>query len=304
MKKTIKIGTRGSQLALWQANQIKDALEKMGFPTELITIKSKGDADLKTPLYQMGTTGVFTRHLDIALLEGKIDVAVHSMKDVPTIPAKGIKQAAVLKRGKVKDLLVYKSSSDFLDDPDTECKIATGSVRRRAQWLHRYPKSIMTGLRGNVNTRLRKVQENDWDGALFAAAGLERIDIRPENSIELDWMLPAPAQGAVLVVCREEDKSSFEACSAVNDADAAICTKIERDFLRALMGGCATPISALARIKGEKLFFEGNILTPDGKEKAEIKGEERVESAVDMGKKMGEAIMKRGAAEIVKKLET
>ena len=136
-------------------------------------------------------------------------------------------------------------------------------------------------MRGNVNTRLRKVKEQNWDGAIFAAAGVERINLRPEKSIDLDWMLPAPAQGAIMIVCRKEDEFSFNSCNIFNDEHTALCTKIERDFLNTLMGGCSTPISALAEVVNNRVVFKGNICSPDGKTKAEIEREvsERPETA-------------------------
>jgi hydroxymethylbilane synthase len=192
------------------------------------------------------------------------------MKDVPTQLAQGIQQASVLKRASYKDIFVYKNNSDFLHDFSSEATIATGSVRRIAQWLHRYPNHKVENLRGNVNTRLRKVEENPWHGAIFAAAGLERIHLRPQSSVDLDWMLPAPAQGAIMVVCREGDDMTLNACQSFNHEATALCTKIERDFLSALMGGCSTPISALAEVRGNEVHLQGNVVTPDGKEKAEV----------------------------------
>jgi hydroxymethylbilane synthase len=271
MDRQIRIGTRESQLAVWQADLVKNLLKQHGFDAELVYIKSEGDTDLKTPLYEIGVQGIFTKALDTALLNNQIDIAVHSMKDVPTQMAKGIIQAAVLPRASYKDVLVPKDDTTFLDDTSAIATIATSSIRRKAQWLHRYPNHTLENLRGNVNTRLRKVEESNWQGAIFAAAGLERIGLRPHNAIDLNWMLPAPAQGAIIVVCREEDKASYEACNLFHDEDTALCTTIERDFLRALMGGCSTPISALAKIEDGKIVFEGNILTTDGKHKQEIK---------------------------------
>lgn len=270
MQKLIRIGTRESQLAVWQARQVKELLTQHGFNAELVFIKSEGDIDTVTPLYEMGLQGVFTRSLDIALLNNKIDLAVHSMKDVPTQLAKGLVQSAVLKRASYKDLLVYKGSTDFLINFKSSAVIASSSIRRKAQWLHRYQNHTIEVLRGNINTRLQKVTESNWNGAIFAAAGLERINLRPINSIELDWMLPAPAQGAIMMVCREKDNFCLQACSNFNDTATALCTQIERDFLRCLLGGCSTPISALAEIKNGELHFRGNIFSPDGKEKAEI----------------------------------
>ncbi len=303
MKKKIKIGTRASQLALWQAQQVATALEEKGVETEIISVRSEGDINLETPLYKMNVEGVFTRYLDAAVLSGKVDIGVHSMKDVPTTLAEGVASAAVLKRGQVRDLLVYKEGKGFLEDPDTECVIATGSIRRKAQWLHHYPKSRITGLRGNVNTRLRKLQENNWDGALFAAAGLDRINLRPEKAVELDWMLPSPAQGAILVVCKEGNDKVLQVCSSLNDRDTAFCVKIERDFLRTLLGGCSTPISALAQIKEEQVFFEGNVLLPDGKKKVAITKEIPVQEASDLGKIAAEEIWSSGGKEIVEQFK-
>src|SRR5882757_10017656 len=183
MQQMIRIGTRESQLAVWQANQVKALLAEQGIASELVYIKSEGDIDLKTPLYEMGVQGIFTRSLDIALLNNTIDIAVHSMKDVPTRLPQGLRQSAVLKRGPVHDLLVYKGSLDFLQHKTTVAHIATSSIRRKAQWLHKYPMHQIHNLRGNVNTRLRKMEEEDWNAAIFAQAGLERIHLRPEKSI-------------------------------------------------------------------------------------------------------------------------
>lgn len=270
MTKVIRIGTRDSQLAVWQATQVKELLATAGVPAELVYIRSEGDLDLKTPLYEMGVQGIFTRSLDTALLNNRIDLAVHSMKDVPIQLPTGIAQAAVLERASYKDLFIYKGNTDFLHNFASHAIIATSSIRRKAQWLHRYPQHAIENLRGNVNTRLKKVAESDWNGAIFAAAGLERINLRPEQSMELDWMLPAPAQGAIMVVCRTEDQYLLDACSTFNHPDTATCTKIERDFLRALLGGCSTPISALAQLKEGTIHFEGNILTTDGRKKVAI----------------------------------
>ena len=270
MNPTLKIGTRESELAVWQATQVQTLLKQNEFSSELIYIKSEGDVDTVTPLYELGVQGIFTKTLDAALLNNKVDIAVHSMKDVPTQLAKGIRQAAILKRASYKDILVYKEGKDFLEDKNSVATIATSSIRRKAQWLNKYPNHSIENLRGNVNTRLKKVYENNWNGAIFAAAGLERINLRPKNSVDLEWMLPSPAQGAIMIVCREDDQISFEACKVFNDTDTALCTKLERDFLRTLLGGCSTPISALAEVIKDKIFFKGNICSPDGKEKIEI----------------------------------
>jgi len=305
-EKILRIGTRESQLALWQANKVKDLLEKAGYTTELVPIKSEGDINLTTPLYEMGVQGIFTRSLDIALLEQRIDLAVHSQKDVPTRLPAGIMQTAVLERASYKDVLVPKEDNPFLQQLNSEentfasfpAVIATSSIRRRAQWLHRYPQSSMENLRGNVNTRLKKLAESQWHGAIFAAAGLQRIGVLPDNAIELDWMLPAPAQGAIVVVCGENDTFTYEACQSFHHLPTALCTQAEKDFLRTLMGGCSTPISALARINGQQLFFQGSILTPDGKEKAVIEKTVPLEEASAIGTIAAEELLANGGRAI------
>jgi hydroxymethylbilane synthase len=290
----LRIGTRESNLAIWQATQVKELLEREGVAAELVPIKSEGDIDLKTPLYAMGVQGVFTRSLDIALLNDKIDIAVHSMKDVPTQLPEGLGQAAVLKRGAVHDLLVYKNDTDFLVHRDSFARIATSSIRRIAQWLNKYPKHEMHNLRGNVNTRLRKLSEENWDAAIFAQAGLERIHLRPEKSIVLDWMLPAPAQGAIMIVARSEDTPTLGSCEPLNDPDTALCTKIERDFLRTLLGGCSTPISALAEIEDGDLYFRGQLLSLDGRQKVEIEKILPIDRADGLGRSSAEELLENG----------
>jgi hydroxymethylbilane synthase len=299
MGRVLRIGTRESQLAVWQATLVKDLLAEHGVPSELVFIKSEGDTDLKTPLYEIGVQGIFTKALDIALLNDEIDIAVHSMKDVPTLLAKGIVQAAVLKRASYKDIFVPKADMAFMDKADSEATIATSSIRRKAQWLNKFPGHQLENLRGNVNTRLRKIEENEWKGAIFAAAGLERIGLRPASAVELDWMLPAPAQGAIMVVCKEADIQAFDACMHFNDADTALCTALERDFLRALLGGCATPISALAEVRENTVFFKGNILSVDGKEKIEISKQASIPEALYLGKEAAAELLSLGGQKIL-----
>lgn len=309
MKHILKIGTRDSQLAVWQATLVQERLRANGIGSELVFIKSEGDIDLVTPLYELGVQGIFTQTLDAALLNNRVDIAVHSMKDVPTQPAKGIVQAAVLERASYKDLLVYKNKASIADwqleqtEWDAPLRlpgtIATSSIRRKAQWLNRYPDHVIENLRGNVNTRLRKVEESNWNGAIFAAAGLERIGLRPENAIELDWMLPAPAQGAIMVVCRETDEAAKESCALLNDDATAFCTKIERDFLRELLGGCATPISALAEYKEGSIVFRGNILSTDGRQKIEVSFDVPSSEAETLGITAAKELLAKGAGNII-----
>jgi hydroxymethylbilane synthase len=302
MDKILRIGTRDSQLAVWQATLVQELLLQKGFASELVYMKSDGDIDLVTPLYEIGVQGVFTKTLDAALLSNKIDIAVHSMKDVPTQLAKGIIQSAVLPRASYKDIFVFKNDLSFLEDKLSMAIIATSSIRRKSQWLNRYPNHLIENLRGNVNTRLRKVKENNWNGAIFAAAGVERIGLRPENSVELDWMLPAPAQGAIMIVCRGEDIFAKNASALLNDETTALCTRIERDFLRTLLGGCSTPISALAELQNDKALFRGNIFSLDGKEKVEIEISCSVIEASELGIDAAKKLLNKGAAKIVESI--
>ena len=265
---TIRIGTRDSELAFWQAKTVQNQLKTLGYPTEIVSTKSHGDIELSKPLYEMGVTGIFTKVLDIALLNGEIDIAVHSMKDVPTALPEGIVVGAVLKRGNPHDVLVYKGDLSFLEAEIAT--IATSSLRRKAQWLHRYPHHKIENLRGNVNTRLQKLTDNPWNGAIFAAAGLERINKLPEKHLVLDWMLPAPAQGAIVVVVREDNVALQKKLLPLHDDYTYIATQLERDFLRALEGGCTAPIGAFAEFKDDKLYFKGGLWSEDGKESSVI----------------------------------
>ena len=271
-QKCIRIGTRDSELALWQAHTVEKKLNDLGYKTEIIAVKSQGDLILNQPLYELGITGIFTKTLDIAMINGDVDIAVHSMKDVPTALPNGIIQAAVLERASTLDILVHKGDLGFLEGKGC---IATGSLRRQAQWWNKYPSHTVVDLRGNVNTRMQKLQESDWNGAIFAAAGLERIGLLPNPSFEgvgedLDWMIPAPAQGAMVVVAMAKDEFTRQALTELNDIDTEVCTHIERQFLKTLEGGCTAPIGALATFIEDDIHFKGVLLSIDGKQKMEI----------------------------------
>ncbi|HEY4154119.1 MAG TPA: hydroxymethylbilane synthase [Puia sp.] len=304
MSKTFRIGTRDSQLAIWQATRVQHLLKSHGISAELVPVKSEGDLDLETPLYAMGVQGIFTRSLDQALLNQRIDLAVHSMKDVPVQLPKGIVEAAVLKRDSPFDILVLREeTADSFSDRHSPVRIASSSLRRRSQWLHRFPQDGVEPIRGNVNTRLKKLAESDWKGAIFAAAGLERIGLRPSNAIELDWMLPAPAQGALLVVCRGNDDELLRACTKLNDDHTAFSAKIERDFLSALMGGCSTPVGALAEIENEEVYFRGNLTSIDGKKQVSIEKYISVELAASLGTSAAQELLEDGASEILQEIK-
>ncbi|MBF32025.1 MAG: hydroxymethylbilane synthase [Aequorivita sp.] len=310
MKKTIRIGTRDSELALWQANTVKSKLEALGYTTQLVPVKSEGDLVLDKPLYEMGITGIFTKTLDVAMIKGTVDIAVHSMKDVPTQLPNGIVQTAVLARASSEDILVTKNVIDF----EKPCTIATGSLRRQAQWLNRYPHHKVVDLRGNVNTRLQKLSDDDWQGAIFAKAGLQRLGYVSEAHIKspsfggvgeaLDWMLPAPAQGAMVIVALENDDFCKEATSKLNDPASEICTHIEREFLRTLEGGCTAPIGALAEIIEEKALLKGCLFSLDGKEKLEIEKAVAKTDYLHFGKECALQILKNGGSELMAQIKS
>ena len=299
MSKTLRIGTRDSELALWQAHTVQKKLNDLGYTTEIVAVKSQGDIILDKPLYELGITGIFTKTLDIAMLNGQVDIAVHSMKDVPTALPVGIVQAAVLERANTLDILVHKGNLDFLKSNGI---IATGSLRRQAQWLNKYPNHAVVDLRGNVNTRMQKLHDSDWNGAVFAAAGLERINLKPENYIDLDWMVPAPAQGAMVVVAMENDAFCKEALSKLNYKETEICTHIEREFLKTLEGGCTAPIGALATFTSDKIDFEGVLFSLDGKEKHTIKKSCTFDSYKNFGKDCAGDILNKGGRALMESI--
>ena len=301
-EKTIRIGTRDSELALWQAHTVEKKLNDLGYKTQIISVKSTGDIILDKPLYELGITGIFTKTLDVAMINGAVDIAVHSMKDVPTALPKGIVQAAVLERANTLDILVHKGNLDFLNESGT---IATGSLRRQAQWLNKYPTHKVVDLRGNVNLRMKKLNEGDWNGAIFAAAGLERINLKPENYIDLDWMIPAPAQGAMLVVAMQNDAFTLDAVSQLNNIETEIVTYIERQFLKTLEGGCTAPIGALACYdeKEDTLHFQGVLFSLDGKEKIEVDKVVPIEEWKKLGFYSAQEVLNNGGTKLMMEIK-
>lgn len=310
-EKVIRIGTRDSELALWQAHTVEKKLNDLGYKTEILAVKSQGDIILDKPLYELGITGIFTKTLDIAMINGDIDIAVHSMKDVPTALPIGIVQAAVLERANTLDILVHKGNLDFLNGEGT---IATGSLRRQAQWLNKYPNHSVVDLRGNVNTRMQKLRDSDWDGAVFAAAGLERINLKPILSegkgedrnlsyIDLDWMIPAPAQGAMVVVAMANDEFCRQALNELNDIDTEVCTHIERQFLKTLEGGCTAPIGALAVFIENDIVFKGVLFSLDGKQKIEVEKTIPMQEWKKLGFYCAQEILENGGTELMKTIK-
>lgn len=302
MNKPIRIGTRDSELAMWQAQTVEKLLTNLGHNVTLVPVKSTGDIILDKPLYELGITGVFTKTLDVALLKDEIDVAVHSMKDVPTALPQGITQSAVLQRGNTKDILAHKG---LLPEKNAPYKIATSSLRRKAQWLHKFGNHEVDDLRGNVNSRLRKLAESDWNGAIFASAGLERINLLPQDYTELDWMIPAPAQGAIVVVSRTDDAELLDILCQINDIETEITTYIERQFLRTLEGGCTAPIGAIAQYNehDDTIYFKGILLSLDGKQKFEIQKDVPIDEWKKLGFFAAKEILENGGETLMKELK-
>ncbi len=295
----IKIGSRRSDLAKWQAELVAKNLKEIGHETQLIFFTSEGDEMQDVPLPVIGGRGVFTKALDDALLENKIDLAVHSMKDIPTELPDGICIASVLERDASEDVLVCKSEDTISQLEISTATIATSSNRRKAQWLDRYPSHTIVDIRGNIQTRLRKLQESDWDGAIFAKAGLLRLAIKVQESSQLDWMIPAPAQGVIAVSARVKDEINREILNLINHPETELCTTIERGFLHALNGGCSAPIGALATIEGDRMLFEGIAMNSIGTKKLIVSKDEAKNDCEDLGKKAAMELLSKGADELI-----
>jgi hydroxymethylbilane synthase len=299
MDNKIRIGTRGSKLALWQANFAKSVLEKENVKAEIIIIKSSGDLNQSIPLYEFGVTGIFTKSLDQALLNNKIDIAVHSLKDVPIEPAKGLKINCVFKRADPMDVLVLKNDTINFEKKLT---IATSSIRRKCQWLNKYPHHEIAVLRGNIDSRLEKINKNDWDGAIFAKAGLDRLSINSNKMIVLDWMIPSAAQGTIGIASREEDLELNDLLDKINCKETMHCVNQEREFLQLMGGGCTMPISSYARINDNKLIFISNLCSIDGKDSI---SQTDIYNKTDLkaGKKSCEKILSSGGVKIFENLK-
>jgi hydroxymethylbilane synthase len=297
MPRNIKIASRTSRLALWQSNTVKAELEKLGSHCEIVPVETTGDVNLKQPLYELGVIGIFTKQLDISILNNQADIAVHSLKDVPTQLAEGLVLAAVLERGAFEDVVAIKNK-DVLNNTG-KATIATGSLRRKAQWLSKYPNHTIVPIRGNVQTRLKKYSDdNSMNGVIFAKAGLERLGLLTDNTITLDWMLPAPAQGIIGIVCRKDDLELVSILEKINHKNTFIAGQTERQFLKTLMGGCSVPISALAKIKNGKIEFKGAVHSFNGKESFII--EEKFDLNENAGAITGKKILQqKGAKELI-----
>jgi hydroxymethylbilane synthase len=285
---------------LWQAEAVKTELTRLGYTCEIITYESTGDAHLLQPIYAMGISGVFTKQLDIAVINKQADIAVHSLKDVPTRLAENLFLAATLPRGAAEDVVIIKDKS-ILDNRGSTAIVATGSLRRKSQWLAKYPKHNIVPIRGNVQTRLKKLWDSkETDAVIFAKAGLERLGLLDENAVILDWMLPAPAQGIVGITCRDDDPQMKEVCGKINHHNTFIEGSVERQFLQTLMGGCSVPLSAWARIQGDEINFDGAMHAFDGSRHFRIHDNKPVSGWQNIGAESANRLLQQlGANELL-----
>lgn len=299
LERPLRIGTRASDLALWQARHVQSLLMQTGFEAQLVEITTTGDKILDVPLSDIGDKALFTKELDIALIEARIDVAVHSLKDLPTTLPDGIVLAAVSDREDPSDVLVaHPDFSGQLDDIPQRATIATSSLRRQAQLRAWRDDLEVVPVRGNVNTRLRKLDESDWHGIILAYAGLARLGMhdRIRQRIPFDIMLPAVSQGVLGVVCREEDAAVRHAVrDAVDHPPTGACVMAERAFLRTLEGGCSVPVGAQARLEGETLRVEGSVASLDGRTHLRDRIEGQADDAERLGVRLAEQMLSRGA---------
>ncbi len=300
---TLVLGTRGSALALWQAQYVKARLEAAGQDVVLQTITTQGDRILDVPLAKIGDKGLFTKELDLALLDGRIHLAVHSLKDLPTKLPDGLVIAAVLERAAPWDAFVaHPSFEGMLHELPEGAVLATSSLRRQAQLLAWRPDLNIVSVRGNVDTRLRKLDASDWQGMVLAEAGLVRLGLaeRIRQRFPAEVMLPAVSQGALGVVCAEKDTATRQLVREVlHHARSAAAVVAERAFLRRLEGGCQVPIGAYARIESEALVLDGVIAAVDGKQ--QVRGQEQgpVDEAEALGTALAERLHREGGEQIL-----
>lgn len=294
--KKLKIGTRNSPLALWQAYEVESKLKTLGFETEIVPIISSGDKNLNQPLYALGITGVFTKDLDIALLNKEIDIAVHSLKDVPTQLPHNIQISAVLERDFPEDVLVRNDDSEPLDIE--VLKIATSSLRRRAFWLKEYPETEFADIRGNVQTRLKKLDDGIANATIFSLAGIKRmnLDITYE---QIPFLLQAPSQGVVAIASLSDNDKLNERLKTISHKETEICVTIEREFLKTLEGGCTAPIGAKAEMLDGQIRFIGRLCSLDGKNCIETDEIFDWNDSENFGEKIALKVLENGGKELM-----
>jgi hydroxymethylbilane synthase len=298
----LRIGTRGSPLALWQAEYVASRLGPLAAPrpVELVKIETAGDLVRDLPLSQIGGDGVFTKEIQRALLMDVVDVAVHSLKDLPTTHVENLTLGAVPSRGPTGDVFVSRRHARF-DDLPHGAVVATGSLRRRAQALHRRPDLKLTTMRGNVETRLRKLDEQGLDAIILAQAGLERLGLAAHITEILDpsWMLPAVGQGALGLECRADDQAVLDLMGPLNDGPTRAAVLAERALLRGLGGGCLVPIGARAVVEGGRLTLRAAVLAPDGSRQVVDETEGPAVDAEAVGMRLAERMLTKGARELL-----
>ncbi|MFW5754739.1 MAG: hydroxymethylbilane synthase [Marinilabiliaceae bacterium] len=300
--KTIRIGTRKSDLAMWQAREVSEALTRAfpGLNVEIVKISTKGDAVLDVALSKIGDKGLFTREIEQALIEGRIDMAVHSLKDLPTALPEGLVVGGVLPRGEVRDVLISNRGFSLEEMPDG-ARVGTSSLRRQAQLLHFNPGLEVVDIRGNVNTRLRKMKEGHCDALLMAGAGILRLGLDDEISgfVDPSVILPAVSQGAVAVEIRGNDPEIEAFLKDINDASTWKCTMAERAFLRTIEGGCQVPVGCYSEMSDSTIRLTGMVASVDGKKLLRESVEGDLENAETMASGLAESLLLQGGKEIL-----
>jgi hydroxymethylbilane synthase len=299
---SLRIATRGSELALWQAHAVRRALAGAGCAAEVRVVRTTGDRIQDVPLSRIGDKGLFTRELDAALLAGEADLAVHSLKDVPTRLPDGLVIAAVTERADPRDvLLLADGAAGALEGLPAGARVGTSSLRRRAQLAVRRPDLHVDDLRGNLNTRLAKLDAGGYDAIVLAAAGVERLgwEARIAERLDAPAWLPAAGQGALAVVVREDRVDVAERLRPLHHAATAAATAAERALLRALEGGCQVPIGALGTVEGERLVLHGLVASLDGGRVVRVEERGPAAEAEALGRRAAAELAARGADRIL-----
>ena len=301
-KRTVRIGTRASQLAMWQANWVKDQLEgrNEGLEALLIRIKTSGDKIRDVPLAQVGGKGLFVKEIEEALLDGRIDLAVHSMKDVPTEIPDGLQVNIITERKDPRDALVSGDGRKLADLPQGAV-IGTSSLRRQAQLLNHRPDLVIEPLRGNVGTRLRKAEGPGLAGVILAAAGLKRLGFEDRISeyLSYDISLPAIGQGSLGIESRVGDEETAALLAPLNHPDSNVAVTAERAFLRRLEGGCQVPIAAFGQVEDGVLVMDGMIASLDGKRFLRLSRRGSTDDPETLGRGLAEELLAMGGGEIL-----
>ena len=304
-KRVIKVVSRDSALAMWQTNFVVDSLRKVTdqYEFEIVSLKTKGDKVLDVSLAKIGDKGLFTKELEDGLLSGEMDFAVHSLKDIPTVLPEGLQLSAMLTRHNPADVLISEKYDSF-DALPQGAKVGTSSLRRKAQLLNKRPDLNIQDLRGNVNTRMRKLKEENFDGIILAAAGVERMEWKESITEELayDLCLPAVSQGVIAVETRSDDPEIIALVQLIHDKESEIWVNAERALLRALEGGCQIPIAGHAHIEGDTVVLDGLVGSIDGKTIIRDQMRGPIELAEEVGKQLAEQLSAKGGKEILEQI--